>query len=319
MVFEVKILGSSSATPTLNRNQSCQLLNINQQFFLLDCGEGAQIQLLKSKVKIHKINYIFISHLHGDHYLGLFGLISSMHLQGRSSHLTVYGPPGLSDIITLQLKYSETVLNYPVTFKEVSTDKSELILETDEVFVENIPMNHRIPCNGFLIKEKRKRQRLIKEKLPKGIKISDIIRLKDGEDIADPETGRIIKNSELALPPKKSRSYAYCADTLFDTSILAKIKNVDLLYHEATFMNDMQERAKKTHHCTAAQAANIAKLANAGQLIIGHFSTRYNNLLPLLDEAKAVFENTCLALEGETFTISDETAMSKNYPNEDEH
>lgn len=306
MVFEVKILGSSSATPTLNRNQSCQLLNINQQFFLLDCGEGAQIQLLRSKIKIHKISYIFISHLHGDHYLGLFGLISSMHLQGRSSHLTIFGPPGLPDIITLQLKYSETVLSYPVTFKEIFPDNPGVILETEEIFVENIPMNHRIPCNGFLFREKRKRQRLIKEKLPKGIKISEIIKLKDGLDIIDPESGNVLKNSDLAYPPKRSRSYAYCADTLFDLSILDQIKNVDLLYHESTFLSDLHERAKKTHHCTAAQAATMAKMANAGQLIIGHFSTRYNNLLPLLEEAKAVFENTYLAIEGETFTIPDE-------------
>jgi ribonuclease Z len=194
LVFEVKILGSSSATPTLNRNQSCQLVNINQHFLLLDCGEGAQIQLLKHKIKIHKINYIFISHLHGDHYLGLFGLISSMHLQGRSSELTIFGPPGLADIITLQLKYSETVLTYPVHFKEIRSELAQKILETDEYTVETIPMNHRILCNGFLIREKKKRHRLRKEKLFKGLKISDIIRLKDGEDITDPLSGKLIRN-----------------------------------------------------------------------------------------------------------------------------
>jgi ribonuclease Z len=306
LIFEVKILGSSSATPTLNRNQSCQLVNINQHFLLLDCGEGAQIQLLKHKVKIHKINYIFISHLHGDHYLGLFGLISSMHLQGRSSELTIFGPPGLADIITLQLRYSETVLTYPVHFKEIRGEGARQILETDEYTVETIPMNHRIVCNGFLIREKKKRHRLKKEKLFKGLKISDIIRLKDGEDINDPVTGRLIKNEELTLPPKKSRSYAYCADTLYKTDIIPQILNVDLLYHESTFTKDMEERARKTHHCTATQAATIAKTAHAEKLIIGHFSTRYHNLTPLLDEAKTVFENTYLAIEGETFSISEE-------------
>ena len=306
MVFEVKILGSSSATPTLSRNQSCQLISINQHYILFDCGEGAQIQLLKSKIKIHKINYIFISHLHGDHYLGLFGLISSMHLQGRSSELTIFGPPGLSDIITLQLKYSETVLTYPVYFKETKGEGAQKILETDDYWVETIPMNHRIVCNGFLLKEKKKRHRLRKEKLFKGLRISDIIKLKDGEDIIDPNTGKLIKNEELTLPPKKSRSYAYCADTLFKTDILEQIKDVDLLYHESTFLSDMDERARKTHHSTARQAATLAKMAGVDKLIIGHFSTRYHNLLPLLEEAKAVFENSYLALEGETFSISEE-------------
>jgi ribonuclease Z len=306
LVFEVKILGSSSATPTLSRNQSCQLININQHFILFDCGEGAQIQLLKNKIKIHKINYIFISHLHGDHYLGLFGLISSMHLQGRSSELTIFGPPGLSDIITLQLKYSETVLTYPFHFEEIRGEGSHKILDTDDYTVETIPLNHRIVCNGFLIREKKKRHRLKKEKLFKGLKISDIIKLKDGEDISDPFTGRVIRNEELTHPPKKSRSYAYCADTLYKTDILEQIKDVDLLYHESTFLNDMEDRARKTHHSTALQAATLAKLASAGKLIIGHFSTRYHNLAPLLEEAKTVFENTYLALEGETFSISEE-------------
>jgi ribonuclease Z len=302
--FEVKILGSSSATPTTERNQSSQLLNIHEQFYLLDCGEGTQLQLLKAKAKINKIRHIYISHLHGDHYLGLFGLISSMHLGGRNAPLTIFGPRGLAEIITLQLRYSETILTYPVNFYELDETPS-VIFEDDKITVTVIAMNHRIKCYGFIFKEKEKKRKLIKEKIPAEMRLQDIVKLKNGEDLYSDSGELVIKNAEVTYPPRHCRSYAYCADTLYDERILQFISDVDLLYHESTFSSELQDRAIKTHHSTAREAGIIARKANAGMLIIGHFSTRYRDLRPLLAEARNEFPNTMLAFEGELFSIEE--------------
>ncbi len=303
MVFEVSILGSSSATPIYQRHPTAQVLNIHERFFLVDCGEGTLIQLNRYKIKFHRINHIFISHLHGDHYLGLLGLLSTMHLQGRTIPIHLYCQAPLKEIIDIQLKYSETILRFPIHYHMLDPKNSAVIMEDDDLEVSTIILNHRIPCTGFLFKEKPRSRKLQKDKLQKfNVPISVYQDLKNGMDYTD-EFGKVIANSELTTDPKNARSHAFCSDTCYDERILPQISEIDLLYHEATFLNDKEERAKETFHSTAAQAATIAKKANVKRLIIGHFSARYKNLYPLLDEAKEVFPETTLAMEGDVFSI----------------
>ena len=306
MSFEIKILGSNSASPVLNRHQSGQLITIEQILFLVDCGEATQYQLLKYKAKINRIDYIFISHLHGDHYLGLVGLISTMHLQGRSKDLHLFGPPGLDEIITLQLKISETFLNYKIIFKELDTTTVSTILDLPQLTVETIPLKHRILCCGFLFREKPKKRRLRRDVVPESISLAQISKLRNGEDVQDEHGKMIFKNEEFTLPPKKSRAYAYCSDTIYWEPNIPQVSGVDMLYHEATFLENMKERAAVTFHATAAQAGQFAAKANVKQLIIGHFSSRYKDLNPHLDEAKSYFPNSALAIEGHTFNVADE-------------
>lgn len=306
MPFELHILGSNSAAPAHDRNQTAQLLNIDENHLLIDCGEGTQMQLKKYGLRMGRINHIFISHLHGDHYLGLMGLISTMHLVGRKRPLYVYGQKGLREIITLQLKYSNTFLNYKIHFQELNPDEPELLLETKKLMVSSFPLSHRIPCCGFLVREKPKPIRLIKHKVEGKLSLLQIGTLKRGEDILDDDGNLLHKNEEFTLPPKKSRCYAFCSDTKFNEEIVPIVENADLLYHEATFMNDMEERASHTFHSTAAQAAKIAKMANVSRLLIGHFSTRYKELQPLLEEAKVEFPSVELAEEGKVFSIEEE-------------
>jgi ribonuclease Z len=305
MKFEVTILGSSSATPIFNRNPTAQILNINEKLYLVDCAEGTQQQMLRFDIKASRIDYIFISHLHGDHYLGLVGLLSSMHLNGRKKTLKVFCPPPLKEIVNLQLKYSETTLNYPVEFIFTDATTKGVILENQDVFVETIPLNHRIPCTGFLFKQKKRLRKLIKEKIEElEIPIPYYTAIKRGNDYEAPN-GTIYKNSALTIEPQEPKSYAYVSDTLYTENYLPQINSVTLLYHEATFLNDMLDRANQTHHTTALQAGEVALKVNAGKLIIGHFSARYKTLNELLDEAQSVFPNTELAVEGKTFIISE--------------
>ena len=306
MLFEVKILGSCSASPVYNRHPSSQLLNIDQHFYLIDCGESTQFQLNRYKIKFNKIDHIFITHLHGDHYLGLIGLISSMHLHGRIKDLDLYGPPGLDEIITMQMRYSETFLKYKINFHELNTEKEEIILDTNSITVETIPLQHRVKCCGFLFKEKPKKKRINKEKLPANILLQEIALLKNGKDIMNENGTLKYKNEDVTLPPKKSRSFAYCADTVYTEQFLHQVKGIDLLYHESTFLKDLILRAKETYHSTAEEAATIARKAGVEKLIIGHFSSRYKDLQPLLAEARETFPNSYLAIEGETFSIPEE-------------
>ena len=303
MKFEVTILGSSSATPIYNRNPTAQALNVNDRWYLIDCGEGTQQQMLRFDVKASKIDHIFISHLHGDHYLGLVGLLSSLHLNGRVKPLKLFGPAHLLEIIELQLKYSETTLQYNIDFKVTDASKAEVIIENDDVTVETIPLDHRIACTGFLFKEKKRLRKLKKEKLEElGIPMQYFTALKKGKDyIAD--DGTVFKNDTLTTDSERPKSYAYCSDTLYDPQYFEQINGVDLLYHEATFLNEMLDRAKETHHTTALQAGNIALQVNAQKLLIGHFSARYKTLDELLLEARTVFPATQLAIEGKTFII----------------
>lgn len=303
MKFEVIILGSSSATPIYNRHPTAQVLNVRERFFLIDCGEGTQMQLVKYKIRYQRISHIFISHLHGDHYLGLMGLLSTMHLQGRTTELHLYGQQELMDILELQLRLSNTILRFNLIFHPVRHYFGSLIFEDDDLQVKSIVMNHRIPCTGFLFREKLKPRKLIMNKMQQyNIPFTFFNRIKSGEDYED-DFGKIVKNDELTLPSQPPRSYAYCSDTIYDENIINDVRNVDLLYHESTFLHDMLERAEATYHTTSLQAAELAKKAMVKKLLIGHFSARYKSLSPLLDEAKSVFENTELAMEGTRFEI----------------
>lgn len=303
MKFEVTILGSSSATPIYNRNPTAQLLNCNEKFYLIDCGEGTQQQLIRYGFKASKIDYIFISHLHGDHYFGLIGLLSSMHLNGRIKPIKIFAPAALMEILTLQFKHSETVIRYPLEFVATTADQAQQIYENNDLVVNTFVLNHRIPCTGFRFTQKKRLRKLMVDKLEdEQIGVEYFPLLKRGVDLELPD-GRVLLNKDYTLDSDAPKSYGYCSDTLMDERYFERIKDCDTLYHEATFMHDMLDRANQTHHTTALQAAEVAKLNRAKKLLIGHFSSRYKTLQPLLDEALSIFENTELAIEGQTYTI----------------
>ena len=305
MKFEVTILGSSSATPIFNRNPSSQALNVNERLYLIDCGEGTQQQMLKFDVRASRIDHIFISHLHGDHYLGLIGLLSSMHLNGRKKALKIFCPEKLKEIVDIQFKYSDTVLQFDLEYKFTSDAKPEVILENHDVTVESIPLDHGIPCTGFLFREKKRMKKLIKERLDEiGIPVAYLTALKKGFDYVAPD-GTVFKNDTLTIDSAEPKTYAYCSDTCYNESYFKQIANCTLLYHEATFLNDMLDRAKETQHTTALQAAEVALKTQAKKLLIGHFSARYKTVNELLDEARSIFPETELAIEGKTFLIGD--------------
>lgn len=291
--------------PAHGRHHSAQVLTVNNHLLLIDCGEGTQSQIAQYNVKHSKIEAVFISHLHGDHYLGLMGLISSMHIQGRKKTLKVFAPIGLKEIITVQLKYSGTVLNYKLELEELDSDEFKVVYQTKSFIVKAFPLSHRIPCFGFVIAEKEKPHRINKKRLPENISIQDIVKLKKGYDVID-EKGNIIYEKEYyTIAPRKSRSFAYCSDTIFDESLLNYISGVDLLYHESTFLEERNQSATDTFHSTARQAGTIARKAKVKNLIIGHFSARYKEINTFQDEARAEFANTELATEGQEYVIND--------------
>ena len=303
MTFKVTILGSNSAIPTIKRNPTAQLVNHNERFFLVDCAEGTQIQLRKYRIKLQRINHIFISHLHGDHFFGLVGLISSMHLLGRKKELHIYGPARLKDILDIQLETSETTLSYPMVFHPVAPESNSVIYEDDKLIISTIPLNHSIPTCGFLFKEKEGKRRIIKDVAKSlDIPVNDYVRIKNGADFTDNE-GRVYKNEEISDDPYPIRSYAYCSDTAYHEPVIPIIKDADLLYYETTFMQDMADVAAAKLHATTIEAATIAKMANVNKLIIGHFSNRYDNPMELVNEARTVFKNTFLADDGKVFDI----------------
>ena len=301
MSFELKILGSASALPTSDRFPSAQLLNVNERFFLIDCGEGTQIQLRRFKSKLLRINNIFISHLHGDHFIGLFGYISTLNLLGRNTELNIYCPKELHEIIN---KNSEIFgkLQFKINFiyhKNISPNK---IYDDKNVEVFSFELKHSVPTWGFLFREKQKQPNIKKETIKKySPTIEQINNLKNGKDIII--NGRTLKNSDLTTPAKPPKSYAYCSDTMYFEDIIDIIKNADLLYHETTFTKDLSAKAKDRMHSTAEQAAIIAKKANVKKLIIGHFSARYKNIDVLENEAKTIFKNTKAVNDGNVFTI----------------
>jgi ribonuclease Z len=301
LTFQVTILGSGSATPTLVRNPTAQVLCHENDYFLIDCGEGTQLQLLRYKLRPGRLRGIFISHLHGDHYFGLIGLLTSLSLGQRQDELKLFGPPGLLEILSLQLKYSDARLTYPLDFHEIGSPEPALIFENHHLQVRTVPLRHRIHCTGFVFEEKPRKRSLIRERLPAELTHDQIRALKDGLDVQFGD--RTYANAELTTDPPAPRSYAFCSDTIFHEALADYVRGVDLLYHEATFGNELLSRAEKTFHSTARQAAQLAQLAEAKALLIGHFSSRYRDVTPLLREAQAVFPNTRLAEEGETFDV----------------
>lgn len=305
MSFNITILGSSGALPAYGRFPSSQLIEVENRFFLVDCGEGAQMQLMRFQANLHRIGHVLISHLHGDHYLGLMGLIFTMHLLRRTTDLHIYSPKGLDEIITAHLKHSRSVPSFKILFHQLERDFPRIVFEDDRLSVETIPLTHKIPCTGFLFREKVKPRRVDKTRLPSGLRIQQIANLKKGHDVVDDEGVILYRNEDLTLPPRRSRSYAYCSDTAYDESIIDQITGVDLLYHEATFGIDEHQKALETQHSTAAQAATMATKAEAGKLLIGHFSARYKDLVPLEEEARKIFPSVELAIEGSTFSITD--------------
>ncbi len=304
MGIKLTILGCHSATPRVDAFPTSQYLQINDAHFLIDCGEGTQRQMRKYKVSFARINHIFISHLHGDHFFGLIGLISTMGILNRKKELHVYGPLGIKKIIELQLKFSNSHVNYDVVFHELSSDKSETILETKKVLVKTIPLRHRVYTNGYLFIEKPKLRKLHLDNIKQydEIEICDYHNLKAGKDFVL-SSGEVISNEELTLPPTPPKSFAFCSDTTYKPDIIPIIKNVTLLYHEATFLKDREDLCEKTKHSTAEQAATIAKNAGAKMLIVGHYSSRYTNLELFKHEAQTVFENADIALTGKVFEI----------------
>jgi ribonuclease Z len=298
VTFELKILGSASATPTAGRHPTAQVLTVGASNYLIDCGEGTQWQMLEYRVRPHHMRAVFISHLHGDHYFGLFGLLGTMHLQGRTQPLTIIGPPGLDEVLVTQARVSNMQLGFAMEFIPVNTEIHAVVYEDENVTVATLPMRHRIPCTGYLFSEKPRRANLLKEKLPAGLTPAQLARLAQGEDLPADDQGPGLRHADVSAPAPAPRRYAFFSDTLYTPALAELIPGVDLLYHEATFLEELRERAGQTHHSTARQAAQIARAADAKRLLIGHFSSRYKALEPLLDEAQAVFPAAQLATEG---------------------
>lgn len=295
--FEVNILGCGSALPTTRHFSSSQVVNIREKLFMIDCGEGAQLQLRRSKLKFTRLNHIFISHLHGDHCFGLMGLISTFGLLGRTAKLHIYAHKELEKLLQPQLDFFCKGMTYTVEFHAIDPTKAETIYEDRSVSVTTIPLKHRIPSCGFLFQEKKTPNHIIRDMIDfYQIPVYELNRIKNGEDYVTPE-GTVVPNHRLTTPSANPRSYAYCSDTLCLPSIIPQIKGVDLLFHEATFLHEDAARAKETYHTTALQAAQIARDAGAKRLVIGHFSARYENEDLLLKESQSVFPDTVLAKE----------------------
>lgn len=299
--MKLTILGCYAATPRTLTNPTSQVLEIRNRMFLIDCAEGTQVQLRKNKLKFSKINHIFISHLHGDHFYGLIGLLSTFMLFNRQTDLHVYGPKGIKEIILLQLRLSESFTGYNLYFHELASKESEVIFEDEKVIVKTIPLKHRVYTNGFLFQEKPKERKLNVEAVERyNIDTVYYRKIKYGGDITL-EDGTVIPNAELTFDPEPVKTYAYCSDTMYDESIVPLIQNADVLYHETTFLESEADKAAKTMHSTAKEAAAIAKLAQVKQLLLGHYSTRYSSIELFREEAETVFPKVLLADDGKVF------------------
>lgn len=303
MHFSVTILGSGSALPTARRNPTSQYVECNGRHILIDCGEGTQIQIRKYGIKLQRIEHILISHLHGDHYFGLVGLLSSMHLLGRVKPIHIYGPEGLKEIIELQLHYGGSRLAYELNFHVLDANADGCFFEDDILSIHHFPLSHKIPTIGYLIKEKERERNLRTEiAIADGVKVEYMHRLKKGEDVID-EDGNLISFEKYTKAPKKTRSYAFCSDTKYFEAIIPFIENASTLYHEATFTEAFMDRAKATAHSTAIQAATIAKKAEVKKLLMGHLSARYDSGEVHEQEAKTVFENCEVVEDGSVYFV----------------
>ena len=299
--MKLTILGCYAATPRTFTNPTSQILEIKNRIFLIDCAEGTQVQLRKNKIRFSKINHIFISHLHGDHFFGLIGLVSTFTLLNRTTDLHIYGPKGIQEIIKLQLRLSNSWPNYSLFFHELESNESEIIFEDQKVVVKTIPLKHRVYTNGFLFEEKIGERKLNMDAVQNyKIDICYYQNIKNGKDITL-DNGKVIENAKLTFDPIAPKKYAFCSDTAYHEAILPIIKNVDVLYHEATFLQSEESLAKKTLHSTSNEAATIALKANVKQLILGHYSTRYENIDFFREEAAAIFPEVVLADDGKIF------------------
>ena len=295
MQNQLYILGSSSALPTSERFPSSQVLSMNGKLFLIDCGEGTQIRLRQMKIRMQQIGHIFISHLHGDHYLGIMGLISTLNLLGRKTPLYIHAFEPLERVIQLQIEVTGLILSYKIIFCPLDNTSQNLIFEDKAIAIYSFPLKHRIACCGFLFKSKTAQPNIKKEFIAQHqIPTMWFKRIKEGEDYIAAD-GKVYRNADITIPPPKPVSYAYCSDTIYDKRITEYIKNVTLLYHEASFADDMLQLAKEKFHSTASQAARIAKESNVHKLLIGHFSARYKELTVFLNQSRAIFPNTYLA------------------------
>ena len=301
--MKLSILGCYSATPRIIAHTTSQVLETRGHLFLIDCGEGTQVELRRHKIKFNQIKHIFISHLHGDHYFGLVGLISTFRLLTRETDLHIYGPKGLKEVITLQMKLANSWTNFKLIFHELSSKSPELIYEDEKVSVHTIPLDHRVYTNGFLFKEKPFERKLDIDKAEAlNIDKAYFRKLKQGDDVVN-EQGRIIPNAEVTFEGHQPKSYAFCSDTAYKEDIIPIIKGVDVLYHESTFMDAHEHLCAKTKHSTAKQAATIALKANVKQLMLGHYSTRYGSLEGFKAEAETVFKTVLLAEDGKVFNF----------------
>ncbi len=305
MSFFLHILGTSSALPTMKRYLSAQVLNAQGRFFLIDCGEATQMQMLRHKINVNKIDNIFISHLHGDHFFGLFGLLSTLDLMGRKKKINIFAHRELENILSnphSPLNINE--MSYKIQFHHLGENVMTIIYDDSAIEVRSFPLSHRIACSGFLFTAKENpKKNIIKEKISEyNLSVSEIIKIKNGEDYISP-TGEVIDNKLLTYPKLSARHYAYCTDTVYIEQNIQLLQNVDLLYHEATYEHKLKDLAEITRHTTAYEAGLFAKKANVKKLLLGHFSSRYHSLTNILEEARQNFEKTLLAKEGEIYEI----------------
>ena len=301
--LKITILGCHSATPKTKAFPTAQVVEVRGQLLLIDCGEGTQVRLRENNIKFNQIKHVFISHLHGDHFYGLIGFLSTLSLLNRTNPITIYAPKGAKEIIELQLRYSGSYLTFPINFVELNSNVSQLICDEEKFSVRTIPLDHRIYTNGFLIIEKEGKRKLNIEKVEElGIDKAYYQKIVKGEDI-ELEDGLIIMNEAITFPPNPAKSYAFCSDTAYKPDIVSLIKNVTALYHESTFLESHVALCQKTKHSTAKQAGQIAKLAKVEQLILGHYSSRYKNLEDFKTEAQSEFDNVELAVSGKTFVF----------------
>jgi len=303
VTFSVTILGSSSAIPTPTRFPSAHVLNVHERLFLVDCAEGTQMQLRRFHIRMNRINHIFITHLHGDHVLGLFGLISTFNLLGRKQPLHLFAPKELESVLNFNVGVFTDKLSFPVIFHPVDPNMSQLVFEDRHVSVTSLPLRHKVPTVGYLFKETPSLPNIRKDCIQQySLGLADIVKIKNGADYIAPD-GKIIPNAELTFHARLPRSFAYCSDTLYSERLVGLIRGVDLLYHEATFLDADVDLARQTGHSTALQAATAAVGAHVGKLVIGHFSSRYKNISQHLQEARNIFPETYAAEDGQVYAI----------------
>ena len=301
--FKIHILGCGSALPTLKHNASSQLIEMRGKCFMVDCGEGAQMQFRRSHIHFSKLNAIFISHMHGDHCFGLMGLLSTLGMLGRTSKLRIYAPKDYEPLFRQQVEFFMQTMEYEMEMIPVDTEKQQVIYEDHSLTVETVPLQHRVPCCGFIFREKPTLPHIRRDMIDYyGIPVSQINNIKNGADWTN-EDGDIIPNARLAQPADSPRSYAYCSDTRFVPGLKEKVMGVTVLYHESTYTSEQEDRAKIYYHSTARQAATITAGAGVGTLLLGHYSARYNDEQVLLEEAKAVFDHSILSQEGMVFDV----------------